>query len=109
MEARAELQAECPWCGEVSLEPTDLHCRIEPAGERGLCEFRCPICTRLVLLPATAKNAGALLEAGATSISGLVPFEVTEPHLGPPLSWDDLLDLHLALARTDRPQEELAA
>jgi hypothetical protein len=30
-------------------------------------------------------------------MSGSVPFELLEPHTGPPLSWDDVLDFTLAL------------
>lgn len=109
MEAPVELLTECPWCGEISVTTADLRCRVERASERGLCEFHCPICSRLVILPATASSARALLERGATSITGLAPFEFIEPHGGPPISWDDVLDLHLVLEHTDHSQEEIAA
>jgi hypothetical protein len=40
-------------------------------------------------------------------LTGAVPRELLESHDGPPLSWDDVLDLRLAVSRTCCPQEEL--
>jgi hypothetical protein len=40
-----------------------------------------------------------LLGAGAGHMNGSIPFELLEPHTGPLLSWDDVLDFKLVLKR----------
>jgi hypothetical protein len=42
-------------------------------------------------------------------MSGSAPFELLEPHAGPPLSWDDVLDFMLALESNSysRPEAEV--
>lgn len=61
----------------------------------------------------TSITAGPGVEAarrvGVSELVGTIPWELLEPHAGPPLSWDDLLDLQLAVSRTGCPQEELLA
>lgn len=108
MEAPSHVEAQCRWCGTVTLRTIDLRCAVDPGGEgAGLCEFACPICDRLVFVASTAAGIHALASEGARGITGQAPFEILEPHKGPALSWDELLDLHLALDRTSIPQAEL--
>jgi hypothetical protein len=108
MEAKSVLEAQCRWCGTVTLRPADLRCAVGPrSGTAGLCEFACPICDRLALLASTPAGIEALSNKGARLITGRAPFEILEPHKGFALSWDELLDLHLALGRTSVPQTEL--
>jgi hypothetical protein len=77
----------------------EFRCEIEAAGGKGLCEMRCPVCSTVVLVPAAATAVETLRRAGAGPMSGSVPFELLEAHIGPPLSWDDVLDFSLALER----------
>lgn len=105
-----QIQAECQWCGTVAVGPADLRCAVEPGGQAsGLCEFACPYCSRLLVVATTATKAETLLREGARIADGLVPFEVLEAHVGSPVTWDDYLDLRLALEGTDTPQAELIA
>lgn len=104
------VQASCPWSGQIALSPEELRCAKPRRGvASGLCEFTCPDCGRLVIVRTTREGVAAALRAGAVRASGPMPFELLEPHHGPPVSRDDLLDLHLTMERTCCPQAELAA
>ncbi len=110
MGEETKVQAECPWSGTVTLSPKELRCAKPRRGvDSGLCEFACPDCGRTVILRTSRDGVAAVLHAGAVRASGPMPFELLEPHHGPPLSRDELLDLHLTMERTCCPQEELAA
>lgn len=106
--------ATCPVCGEVELDPTDivLHRVLDRDGElaAGSCyRFSCPECALYVEKPADAKIA-ALLTTGGVPVED-VPDQAAAargrtvgatghpeaPDPGPPLTLDDLLDLHLEL------------
>lgn len=103
-----EVDATCRSCGKVRLSAAALRCALDSDNRtHGLCEFRCPLCGRLMLRPVLAEQGELLLEAGAGPLDDPVPFELLERPAGPPLTRDDLLDLHLALRRTRWPQAEL--
>jgi hypothetical protein len=108
MEGSHPIEAECPWCGPVQVDVRDLRCEVTARGSTGgLCEFTCPMCSRLVLTPVHAAGVDTLRRLGAARVSGAVPFELLEPHPEAPLSWDDVLDAHVALERGCCPQDEL--
>lgn len=110
MEAQSRIEAQCHWCGAIMLRPEDLRCAVDPrGGGAGLCEFACPICDRLAFVPSTQAGIESLSKEGASGITGKAPFELLESHAGAALSWDDLLDLHLALEVTSIPQAEFAS
>jgi len=110
MEAQSQIEAHCHWCGAITLRPDDLRCAVDPKGDgAGLCEFACPICDRLAFVPSSQAAIESLSKGGAHGIVGEVPFELLETHGGAALSWDDLLDMHLALAATSFPHAELAS
>jgi hypothetical protein len=102
-----EVQAECPWCGVVTLDPKDVRCATDPETNEGLCEVNCPECLRVVYARTTAEGVEVIRAAGAQGIAGLVPFELLERRGGPALSWDELIDLLAALAATPCPQAEI--
>lgn len=106
--AEAEgIRTRCGFCGEVTVPAGSLRCELDPAGPEAVCEFSCPICSRLILVGTGALEALALLAAGARGMPGRAALEVAEPHTGSPVTWDEVLDVHLALARNDFPQQEL--
>ncbi len=103
--AKLAIKAECRTCGQVEPPVTDLRC--EARGSQGIFEFRCPFCGRLVLVATEPWRALALQATGAARMTGPVPFELLEPHQGPAVTWDEVLDAHLALGQTDLPQADL--
>ncbi|MGH2725631.1 MAG: hypothetical protein ACRDKS_01515 [Actinomycetota bacterium] len=107
MTSATQIQVECRLCGSLTLRPSDLRCAVDQGRATGICEFSCPFCSQVVLVPTTASTAQGLVTEGAEKLSGPAPFEVLEPHSGPPISWDEYLDLRLFLAGTSTPQQEL--
>lgn len=62
--------------------------------------FFCPDCHNESRWPAPACVISLLLSAGVHATLWDLPAEALEPHVGPPLTCDDLLDLALALQST---------
>ncbi|HEU5001889.1 MAG TPA: hypothetical protein VFW71_03800 [Actinomycetota bacterium] len=102
-----EVQAECPWCGLVTVKPQQVRCAMDPEGEAALCQLECPVCHRLVWARTTAEGVVLILNSGGSAITGLVPFELLERRNGPPLLWDEILDLLSELESSACPQAEL--
>ncbi|HEX9343717.1 MAG TPA: hypothetical protein VF995_08905 [Actinomycetota bacterium] len=107
-EPETRIRATCPDCGEVELTPPQVELRLGRLGRRGLYRFTCPSCTLLVTKAADRRIVRLLASAGvkATLPSAgpgtgadreQLPAEALEPHHGPPLTWDDLLDFHFEL------------
>jgi hypothetical protein len=93
------VRAQCPTCGDVKLGIDDLTVRVcvddsTPSAYR----FQCPICDETVHRSASARIVDLLVSAGATHELWRWPAELAERPEGPPLTPDDLLDLHVLLA-----------
>jgi hypothetical protein len=102
------LKANCRRCGDVIVPTSDVRVTAAAFGT-GLFVFDCPICGCEVW---QASDTGTLLmlrSAGATSLEGATPLELTELHDGLPISWDDLLDAHEVMRDHCCPQDELTA
>lgn len=92
----AFVEAECGWCGLVTLPIEDLGCIASQADDRGLCEFVCPLCGRLATKSISLLEVKTLLLGGARLLAQ-APLELLESKQGDALSWDDVLDFGLAL------------
>jgi hypothetical protein len=97
MTSAIKVRVVCPECGPVVLPAKEIRCELQTAGDKGMCELSCPVCSTTVLVPAGPVAVQAMREGGAGHMRGSIPFELLEPHVGPPLSWNDLLDFKLAL------------
>jgi predicted RNA-binding Zn-ribbon protein involved in translation (DUF1610 family) len=92
------VRAQCPDCGDVSLEIADLTVRTYTDGvTRAEYRFPCPGCGRLVTRAASERIVDLLLSAGAPCEEWTWPAELRDRPGGPPLTPDDLLDLHVLL------------
>lgn len=110
------IRATCPECGEVDLTPEMIHLtvvRSEDAavGPDSYYSFRCPGCEDAVDKPADERIAHLLTTGGVdvtiheggdidqefASFASL-PAHPESPPGGPPLTPDDLIDLHFLLA-----------
>ncbi len=92
------VRAQCPACGDVQLRIDDLTVRVcddhkSPSAYR----FTCPGCEQTVEREASPRIVELLVSAGAPHETWNWPAELTEPRSGPPLTHDDLLDLHVLL------------
>jgi len=97
MQSAIKVRVTCPGCGPLVVPVAEVRCELEAKADKGICELRCPVCSATLVVPAGAAVVETMRGAGAGHMSGSVPFELLEPHAGPPLSWDDLLDFKLAL------------
>jgi hypothetical protein len=96
MPSYVDVRVACPGCGPMVVPADEFMCGLDAAGATGLCELRCPVCSATVILRAEAAAVETMQRAGAKGLT-MAPFELLEPHPGPPLSWDDFLDFKLAL------------
>jgi hypothetical protein len=92
------VRAQCPECGDVRLQIDDLTVVVGndiemPSSYR----FCCPRCDHVVHREATPRIVDLLVGAGAAQEAFRWPAELTEARVGPPLTADDLLDLHVLL------------
>jgi predicted RNA-binding Zn-ribbon protein involved in translation (DUF1610 family) len=92
------VRAQCPACGDVQLQINDLTVRVCDDDETaGSYRFQCPGCEETVTRPASARIVDLLLSAGAPCELWKWPAELAESRSGPPITPDDLLDLHVLL------------
>ena len=120
-DAMTRIRTTCPRCGEVELRPDELQLHIvgwdeADVGEGSTYLFDCPRCADEVVKPADARIAQLLTTGGVPVVCSAdeeVPDGAVElpPHPehapdGPPLTPDDLLDLH-ELLQTDEWFERL--
>lgn len=91
------VRAQCPACGDVQLQIHDLAVRVCADDTSGTYRFRCPRCADTVQRPASARIVDLLVSAGAPRELWSWPAELAEVRTGPPLTPDDLLDMHVLL------------
>jgi predicted RNA-binding Zn-ribbon protein involved in translation (DUF1610 family) len=95
------IKASCPSCGEVELTPADVSLMVCSHAPLSYYAFHCPSCTDEIRKPADDHVVSLLVSGGVPATVWDVPAEALEPHTGPALTYDDLLDLALHLERTD--------
>jgi hypothetical protein len=93
----ATIRASCPTCGDVELTSGDLTVRVCAADNQGAYVFRCPDCRLAVAKQADTKIVDLLVSSGVDLVVWHLPAELGEPHSGPPITYDDLLEFHYAL------------
>lgn len=108
MQDRTRVQGRCPTCGPLTLLPRDFVCALGADEEsKALAEFHCPVCDRAVFNAVTRQEAKILMLLGGREAAGPAPLELTEGKSGPPVTLDELFDLHVALEAICCPQAEL--
>jgi predicted RNA-binding Zn-ribbon protein involved in translation (DUF1610 family) len=94
----AIVKATCPRCGDVELQPMDLQLRVCSMAVASTYHFTCPRCEEIIVKPAADGRVVTLLQSvGVPTVVWELPAELSETHEGPPLTMDDLIDLHLLL------------
>ncbi len=108
MPDRTRVQGRCPACGPLTLLPRDFVCALpSDPDDKALAEFHCPNCDGTVFSPMTPQEAKLLTLLGGRKANGPAPLELTEEKTGPPVTPDELFDLHVALEAICCPQAEL--
>lgn len=86
------IKARCDFCGEIELAPTGLRLVVFDSGKAHYYEFFCPKCKLYKRRPADDSVQKMLVGGGVPCDYRHVPFELLEPHTGPPITMDDVLD-----------------
>ena len=95
------IKASCPTCGEVELTPADVRLMVCSHAPLSYYAFTCTGCLETVKKPADDHVVSLLVSGGVPAEVWEVPLEALEPHTGPALSYDDLLDFALQLASSE--------
>jgi len=98
----ATIRASCPDCGDVEMTTADVTVRVCTADNQGAYTFRCPECRMTVVKGAEPRTIDLLEASGVTVATWSPPAELWEPHVGAPITHDDLLDFHDQLHDEDR-------
>lgn len=95
-----KVRASCHTCGTVDLLRPDVRLVLSDVPSACRYSFTCPKCRAWISKPAD-ECVIALLLGKVPLHRETAPAELTEPHTGPPLTLDDLIDLHAEMAETD--------
>ncbi len=95
------IKASCPSCGEVELTTADVRLMVCSHPPLSYYAFDCPGCVDEVRKPADEHVVRLLMSGGVPPTVWELPAEALETKVGPPLSYDDLLDFCTALAAVD--------
>jgi predicted RNA-binding Zn-ribbon protein involved in translation (DUF1610 family) len=93
--------ASCPRCGDLDVTAEQMWLVLTDGAARDHYVFHCPGCGHHVRRGAHAITV-RLLERMVPVERLEIPAEALEPHDGPPLTEDDLIDLMLALETASR-------
>lgn len=91
------VKSRCWKCGEVALELDDLLLVEHGDGDGTFYTFICGTCGEAQAYPADARFVDFMRMNGREPVLLPPPIECKEAEGSPPLTWDDLLDLHLLL------------
>ncbi len=91
------VKSRCWKCGEVALSLEDILLVEHGDGDGTFYSFICSTCGGAQAYPADNRFIDFMSMNGLDPIVLDPPIECKEAEDEPPLSWDDLLDLHLEL------------
>jgi len=98
--------ASCPRCGDLDVSAEQMWLVLTDRSERDHYVFHCPGCKQHVRRKAHAITV-RLLERLVPVERIEIPAEALEPHEGPPLTEDDLIELMLDLDAVSRRVGEI--
>lgn len=87
----------CPLDGRVVVPALTIHLVVSDVPDLSRYTFTCPDCGDEVTLHACDEAVSLLRFAGVTPIREIVAADAREPHDGPPITEDDVLDFALAV------------
>ena len=96
---RYDIWVSCDDCGDVLI--AGERCALIRAESRVALAYLCGQCGRRSVTPVPDEDLESLLAKGFRITEWEAPLEAREPHpVGPPWTWDDVLDAHELLERT---------
>lgn len=107
MAGMATIKTSCPYCGDVDLHSNSVQMTICSYRPWSFYSFACPLCGQKIDKGADEQVIALLTSGGVRQVAWHVPAEAVEPKPAGPLTHDDLLDFHAALAALDGVAGEL--
>lgn len=95
------IKASCPCCGDVDLTPQQVRLVLCTLAQWSYYAFTCGTCTEEIRKPAGADVVSLLRTGGVRIERWTIPAEALEPHDGPVITYDDVLDFALWLNQGD--------
>ncbi|HZQ27841.1 MAG TPA: hypothetical protein VFA94_09090 [Acidimicrobiales bacterium] len=90
----ATIRATCPTCGDVELTTREVRVLLCSNTNEGSYAFKCPACRLAVSKPAEPRVVDVLVSSGVRLSVWHLPAELSEPKVGAPIGYDDLLTFH---------------
>ena len=97
----ATVRASCSTCGDVELTTREVQVQICSTTGGSSYSFLCPSCKLIVNKPAEERVVELLSSAGVRVLTWVLPAELSEPKVGPAITYDDLLAFHFELTSED--------
>jgi rRNA maturation protein Nop10 len=91
------VKSRCWRCGEVTLSMEDIILVEHGDGDGVFYTFQCSSCGEFQAYPADSRFVDFMKMNAVEPVLLEAPIEFKEAEENAPLSWDDLLDLHLQL------------
>jgi hypothetical protein len=88
------VRASCADCGDIEITSAEVRVRVCVDDNAGSYVLRCPRCSMAVARPASPRVVRLLVEVGSPLTMWRLPDELSEAHVGPPLTHDELLAFH---------------
>jgi hypothetical protein len=96
-------------CGDVELTPEQMRLVVCNRSEWSYYAFQCTSCADEVRKPADNEIVALLKSGGVHVIPWHIPAEALEEHVGPVISYDEILDFALWLEGHDLISESLTS
>jgi len=93
----ATIRATCPTCGDVELSSEDMQVLVCNTDQTAAYAFRCPTCQVMITKPTDQRVVEVLVSSGVSLRTWELPSEMLEVHIGPAITWDDILEFHFLL------------
>jgi hypothetical protein len=87
------ISANCPSCGRIEVGADEIRLTVfVNRPELSHYDFHCDFCNDDISKPVTEPIVSILVAANVSSLFIEIPAEALEPHTGPAICWDDILD-----------------
>jgi hypothetical protein len=96
-----KFRMRCQDCGEMELAPEAIDLQWCSHAPASYYRYSCPSCGHTATRPVDGETAQVLIGAGVRPKYWHLPAEAMEPHPGPAITLDDVLDFHLLLESED--------
>lgn len=93
----ATIKVTCPTCGDLDLLAPEVRALVCSDDQTASYAFRCGTCRMMVVKPTEARIVSLLAASGVELVTWELPAEIHEPHSGPAITWDDLLEFHFRI------------